>query len=85
MAIPTKTSTERVVVLNSIASRVIDGRRGMHREFVFTYQGKPFGKITFSGGEAEVSEESDSRSALSRADAALYEAKSSGRNRIVAV
>ncbi|WP_405236944.1 tyrosine-type recombinase/integrase [Lentisalinibacter orientalis] len=41
----TKTSTERVVVLNSIAKRVIDGRRGLHKEYVFTFRGKPFGKI----------------------------------------
>lgn len=37
--------------------------------------GKPFGKITFSAGIAEVTGEIDPRSALVRADAALYEAK----------
>lgn len=41
----TKTSTERVVVLNTIAQRVIEARRGMHREYVFTYRGKPVGKL----------------------------------------
>jgi diguanylate cyclase len=45
--------------------------------------GKPFGKVTFSGGVADVTEEADPRSALARADAALYEAKQAGRNRIV--
>ncbi|QUL36931.1 GGDEF domain-containing protein [Erythrobacter sp. JK5] len=60
--------------------RVLAGRQLMNRE-----TGKPFGKITFSGGIAEVTEDADDRSALTRADAALYEAKSSGRNRIVSV
>ncbi|MFZ0468581.1 MAG: hypothetical protein WAL92_06640 [Thiogranum sp.] len=41
----TKTSTERVVVLNSIAARVIASRRGIHKEHVFTYRGKPVGKL----------------------------------------
>lgn len=47
--------------------------------------GKPFGKITFSAGIAEVTEDVDPRSALVRADAALYEAKETGRNRIVVI
>ena len=41
----TKTSTERVVVLNAVASRVIESRRGIHKEFVFTYRGNPVGKL----------------------------------------
>lgn len=44
--------------------------------------GQPFGKITFSGGVAEVTEDADTRGALARADAALYRAKQQGRNRI---
>jgi diguanylate cyclase len=44
--------------------------------------GLPFGKITFSGGVAEVTEDTDTRGALARADAALYRAKQQGRNRI---
>ena len=44
--------------------------------------GKPFGRITFSGGIADVTETEDDRSALARADAALYRAKQQGRNRI---
>jgi integrase len=35
----TKNSQERIVVLNSIARRVVDEQRGKHREFVFTYKG----------------------------------------------
>lgn len=45
----TKTSTERVVVLNAIARRVIESRRGTHGEFVFTYRGNPIGKLNNSG------------------------------------
>jgi diguanylate cyclase len=44
--------------------------------------GEPFGKITFSAGIAEVTENTDIRSALARADAALYRAKQQGRNRV---
>jgi integrase len=44
----TKTGAERVVVLNSIASRVIASRRGIHEEYVFTYRGKPVGKLRSS-------------------------------------
>lgn len=41
----TKNSQERVVVLNSIARRVIDEQRGKHAEFVFTYRGNPIKSI----------------------------------------
>ncbi len=41
----TKTSTERVVVLNAVARRVIESRRGLHAERVFTYKGNPIGKL----------------------------------------
>jgi integrase len=44
----TKIRTERVVVLNSIARRVIDSRRGIHKDYVFTYQGKLVGKLRSS-------------------------------------
>ncbi len=46
--------------------------------------GKPFGKITFSAGIAEVTDDIDPREALARADAALYTAKETGRNKVVA-
>jgi diguanylate cyclase len=52
-------------------------RQLMNRE-----TGLPFGRITFSGGVAEVTEDADTRSALARADAALYRAKQEGRNRV---
>jgi integrase len=47
-ALATKTSTERVVVLNTIARRVIVARRGIHKEYVFTYRGNPVAKLNNS-------------------------------------
>ena len=44
----TKTGAERVVVLNSIASRVIASRRGMQEEYVFTYRGSSVTKLRSS-------------------------------------
>jgi integrase len=41
----TKTWTERVVVLNSVARRVIDSRRGRHEKFVFSYRGRRLSKL----------------------------------------
>jgi integrase len=41
----TKTGQERVVVLNAVAKRVIDGQRGKHKEWVFTFRGEPVGKV----------------------------------------
>jgi diguanylate cyclase len=53
-------------------------RQLMNRE-----TGQPFGRVTFSGGVAEVTEDSDTRSALGRADAALFRAKEGGRNQVM--
>lgn len=41
----TKTGMERVVVLNKIAKRVIEARRGKHKTNVFTYRGKPVARL----------------------------------------
>jgi integrase len=41
----TKTSTERVVVLNAVARSVVESRRGMHKVFVFAYRSKPMNRI----------------------------------------
>ena len=57
--------------------RAVAARVMMNRD-----TGQPFGRITFSGGIAEVTEDADTRSALARADAALYRAKQQGRNRV---
>lgn len=53
------------------------------RQLINRDTGRPFGRVTFSGGVAEVTEDADTRSALARADAALYRAKQEGRNRIM--
>jgi len=45
----TKNGQERVVVLNSVAQRVVDEQRGKHREFVFTYRGNRRKTILNSG------------------------------------
>ena len=52
------------------------------RQMVNRENGKSFGQITFSAGVSEVTDFDDRRGALTRADAALYEAKQSGRNRV---
>lgn len=36
-----KNSDDRLVVLNQVASSVVDSQRGKHDAYVFTYQGKP--------------------------------------------
>lgn len=53
------------------------------RQLINRDTGQSFGRVTFSGGVAEVTEDNDTRSALARADAALYRAKQAGRNRVM--
>lgn len=36
-----KNREERLVVLNDVARRIVDARRGVDRHYVFTYRGKP--------------------------------------------
>ena len=45
----TKNSQERVVVLNTIARRVVNEQRGKSAEFVFTYKGRRTLRILNSG------------------------------------
>jgi len=67
------------------AWRKLDGMRRSQadKQLLDRDSGRRFGKVTFSAGVAEVIDLVDPRSALGRADAALYEAKKGGRNRVV--
>ncbi len=40
-----KNGQERIVVLNRIARRVVEGERGNHPQFVFTYHGERLGRV----------------------------------------
>src|SRR6056297_3112810 len=40
-----KNGEERLVVLNRIAKSVVDGERGKHEEYVFTWRGRRLGKM----------------------------------------
>ena len=53
------------------------------RQMVNRDNGKAFGRITFSAGVSAVHGLEDTRGALTRADAALYEAKEAGRDRVI--
>ncbi len=66
------------------AWRKLDGIRRAQsmKRMINRETGKSFGKITFSGGLAEVRGTGDTRDALARADEALYKAKGEGRDRI---
>ena len=44
----TKASAERVVVLNSVARRIIDSRRRKHEKYVFSYRGRRLSKLNSS-------------------------------------
>lgn len=53
------------------------------RRFISRQTKQPIGTISFSAGIADVLEETNPRDALAKADAALYRAKESGRNRVL--
>ena len=44
-----KNGDERLVVLNLVASSVVEARRGVHPDFVFTYDGHPINRMLTSG------------------------------------
>lgn len=44
-----KNGDERLVVLNRIARSVVEARRGIHPDFVFTYDGHPINRMLTSG------------------------------------
>ncbi|MDZ3832883.1 MAG: diguanylate cyclase [Sphingopyxis sp.] len=65
------------------ASKLDSAREGLaNRKLINRKTDEPFGRITFSGGVADVFGYDDARSALKAADDALYRAKEGGRNRI---
>lgn len=41
----TKTDEERIVVLNDVAWSIVQGQRGVHHRYVFTYRGERIGKM----------------------------------------
>ncbi len=45
----TKSSMERVVVLNTVASSAIEARRGIHPVYIFTYRGNPVARLNNNG------------------------------------
>jgi integrase len=45
----TKTGTERVVTLNTLAKKVITSRRGINEKYVFTFKGRPMTRLHNSG------------------------------------
>jgi len=47
-----KNGEERLVVLNRVAISVIEARRGIHPEYVFTYKGRPIRYMLNSGWRA---------------------------------
>jgi len=66
------------------AKAILDSAREQlsERRFVNRVTDEAIGRITFSGGVANVFASSDPRDALAAADEALYRAKAEGRNRI---
>lgn len=71
-----KTVAEAVVILDQAREQLAA------RNFINRTTDEPIGRITFSGGVADVFSYADPRQALKAADQALYRAKAEGRNRI---
>lgn len=71
--------------LEGVTARLDLLRRQLcERRLVNRATDQPFGQVTFSAGVADVFACGDPRTALRAADAALYRAKQSGRNRVEA-
>ena len=65
-------------------TRLDGARAALHgRRFISRQTKQPIGRISFSAGLADVMAQAQPREALARADAALYRAKETGRNRVL--
>lgn len=70
--------------IDGVCKRVDQCRDALaRRELVDLESGSAVGKVTFSAGVAECLETDTKRSILRKADLALYEAKSQGRNNVL--
>jgi diguanylate cyclase len=69
------------------AWRILDAirRDQSARRMINRETGRPFGKVSFSGGVTQLKPGEDGKDALARADRALYEAKEAGRDQIAAI
>lgn len=64
-----------------VAKQVVDNLRDYIAQLPFHFRGEPV-TITFSAGLTELQEHDDQDSVFDRADKVLYQAKSSGRNKV---
>jgi diguanylate cyclase len=70
--------------IEEVCRLVDECREGLaRRELVDLESGNALGKVTFSAGVAECLDSDSKRSLLRKADLALYEAKSRGRNNVL--
>lgn len=85
---PDQRSIQNLNRIANIASIIIGVQINLEHAFILhlclRYRNEPLPAITVSIGTAEAADgETDPAALLSRADAALYQAKAQGRNRVV--
>ena len=70
--------------INKVVKKVDKCRENLsRRQLIDLESGRPLGKVTFSAGVAKCLKSDTKRSILRKADLALYEAKSKGRNSVL--